>query len=250
MNTVHGLGGLEPPDVIFAQHNRCAYALREAFPYVPMVYCAHGNWVEIEQPPRGIEVQAWVAVNERVRDNLVRQYVPEEDISIIRDFVDTDVFTPVEPLQEKRPRVLFVSNYKKWRTFDILEAACRRTGMTLTAIGAQYGRRRPVEEAMNAADIVVGWGRCVIEGLACGRAVISYNKLLGDGYLTRGRYFESRERNFGEYECRFRFTADELAGELLRYNPADGAENRDLALRYHDAIGGVNQVLRVVEGVL
>jgi glycosyltransferase involved in cell wall biosynthesis len=172
----------------------------------------------------------------------VRHYVPRDRISIVRDFVDTVTYRPTTPLQPT-PRVLFVSNYKKWKAHYRLQRACRRLGLAFKAVGSPYGRSRSMPTELNAADLVVSWGRGVLEAMACGRAVMSYDKELGDGYLTPTVYVESRERNFCGYECRHCFTVDELMVELQKYRQEDGAVNRTLAEAHHDHRAGTDLVL-------
>lgn len=246
MPTVASPSGLTP-DVIVAQHNKCAYTLRGAFPSVPMVYSAHGVLPDIEQPPRGISVDWWTAINQQVRDHMMRQYVPGDRIDIVRDFIDTSLYKPLTPLRIDKPRVLFVSNYKKWKAYYRLAVACQRLGWSFKAVGSPYGRSRNMVEEMNNADLIVSWGRGILEGMACGRPVVSYDKELGDGYLTRDVYMESRERNFSGYECRHWFDADGIMRELRKYNPADGPINRHLIENNHDHRDGTSRVLAAID---
>jgi hypothetical protein len=81
---------------------------------------------------------------------------------------------------------------------------------------------------------VVGIGRSLYDGMACGRAVISYDKRShrdpgheGDGYLTKDNIHQSMYRNC----CGTRaFTKKEFINELKKYNPSDGNDMRNIAL--------------------
>ncbi|HLG91240.1 MAG TPA: hypothetical protein VI336_03740 [Candidatus Saccharimonadales bacterium] len=239
---------LETPDVILAQANKCAIRMKDRFPKVPMIFINHGVLPALEQPPR-IPIDWYIAVNEQSVNLLIRQYVDPERIDIVRDFVDTERFKPLEPLQAK-PRVLFISNYKKWKTYYTIEAACKNLGLEFRAVGSPYGRSRDIVKDINQADLVISMGRGIIEAMACGRAAISYSELLGDGYLTPRVYMESRARNFGGYECRYAFNVEALAAEINKYSPNSGRVNRDLALKYHDSVKGTDEILGVVNKII
>ncbi|HEY5549744.1 MAG TPA: hypothetical protein VIK37_00855 [Candidatus Saccharimonadales bacterium] len=239
---------LETPDVILAQANKCAIRMKDRFPKVPMIFINHGVLPALEQPPR-IPIDRYIAINEQSVNLLVRQYVNPARIDIVRDFVDTERFKPLQPLQAK-PRVLFMSNYKKWKTYYTIESACKNLGLEFRAVGSPYGRSRDIVQDINQADLVISMGRGIIEAMACGRAAISYSELYGDGYLTSEVYMESRTRNFGGYECRYTFGVEDLMTEINKFDPDSGRINRGLALKYHDSVKGTDKVLEVVNKIL
>lgn len=248
MNIHTHFKNLEKPDVILAQANKLAIYMRGSYPDVPMVFINHGVLPDLEQPPR-IPIDWYIAINEQSVDLLKRQYADPEKISIVRDFVDTNRFRPIELLQDK-PRVLFISNYKKWKTYDIIENACRNLQLEFRAVGSPYGRSRDVAQDINRSDLVISWGRGIIEAMSCGRAVISFNQLLGDGFLTPEVYMESRTRNFGGYECRHAFDVEGLMAEIKKYSKDSGRINRDLALKYHNSVKGTDKILEVINKII
>ena len=249
MNAVDSLKGIEAPDVILAQHRTCAIKLKNAFPNVPMILLTHGIEPEEEQPPR-IAIDYYIPVNEQNAENLISQYVDPDKIEIIRDFIDTEEFRPTKPLAEDKPRVLFISNYKKWRAWQDLTRACSALGLKFQAVGAPYGRSRNVAETINNADLVVTWGRGILEAMSCGRPAISYNKRMGAGYITPEVYMENRTYNLGGVRSRYTFNFDELIEEIKKYNPEDGAVNRELIMKYHDSRKCVDQIEEVIKQCL
>ena len=251
MNAVDSLSGSHP-DVIIAQMNICAVTLRSAFPNVPMIFSAHGIDPVSEQPPE-VEVQWYTAINEDVRDNLVSQGVDPEHITIVRDFIDTDVFRSVKPVNDDPQRVLFISNYKKWRTHTVVHRACEKLGMGYKAIGSPYGPSHQVEWDINQADLVVSVARGILEAMACGRPVISFDIMRGDGYLTRDVYLESRTRNFGgrgfDRKCLYSFNADTFVAEIKKYSADDGIINRDIILEHHNHVKGVDSIMSIINNL-
>jgi len=249
MNACSNLAGLVEPDVIIAQQNVCAESMRETFPKVPMIFLAHGVLPEMEQPPQ-CKVQTWTAINEDVLENLVAHGVNREKIDIVRDFVDTDRFKPMNPPNETARSVLFISNFKKSSTYPIVFDACNKIGAKLKCVGAPYGRSREVECEINRSDLVVSVARGILEGMSCGRPVISFNQMRGDGYLTQEVYMESRTRNFAGEKCKYTFDVDGLANEIMKYDISDGIVNRRLILEHHDYVKGVDRLLNIINRII
>ena len=246
MPTVRTLDPAQQYDIIVAQHTNCAYDLRAAYPTTPFVFAAHGVLPEIEQTPVGIQIDRWTAINRQVTNHLVDCGVPKDRIDLVRDFVDESVFMPQTPVRPDTPRVLFISNYKKWRNYRILSEACAALNLPFKAVGAPYGRSRDLVADINDADIVVSWGRGILEGMSCGRCVISFDKTHGDGYLDAATYFKSRETNFSHFfegDTRYDFTTEIMIQELQRYDPTHSITNRHLIEQHHSLKHGIDCVM-------
>ena len=246
MPTVNVLDPAQSYDIIVAQHTNCAYDLRAAYPHIPFVFAAHGVLPVIEQSPVGIEIDRWTAINTQVTQHLVNCGVPRDRIDLVRDFVDESQFVPRTALRADTPRVLFISNYKKWRNYRILSEACAALKLPFKAVGSPYGRSRDLVSDINDADIVVSWGRGILEGMSCGRCVISFDKTRGDGYLDESAYYKSRETNFSHFfegDTYYDFTTEMMIEQLRRYNPDDGHTNRRLIEQHHTLRHGIDCVL-------
>jgi hypothetical protein len=238
------------PDRIIAQHTPCALTLREAFPAHPITYISHGVSPDIDQPPLDANITHWVAINEQVRDYLQLHRIAARDISLIRNPVDTFHYYPLRTPLRRTPQVLFVSNYKKWLNYGRLSKACAILGWSFHAVGSPYRRSRDMVHDMNEADLIVSWGRGILEAMSCGRAVYSLDKSppAGDGYLDESTYYYSRTHNFSHFvsgDCRYEnFTVDMIVEQLQRYHPVDGIRNRELIETYHDVRDVVDALLR------
>jgi hypothetical protein len=81
---------------------------------------------------------------------------------------------------------------------------------------------------------VFSLGRGAIEAMACGRAVYVYDRFGADGWVTPGSIDEIASCTFSGKRYGRRLTARELVGELKRYDPGMGAENRRLAEDRYD----------------
>jgi glycosyltransferase involved in cell wall biosynthesis len=250
LGAVKNTARLSEPDVIIAQSNACAYRLRYNFPDTPMIFMAHGVTPQLEQPPEDIAVQRYTAINEDTAANLQVHGVPVSQIEIVRDFVDLNRFEPKTTPGPFPKRVLFISNFRKGKTLPIISDACEKLGLTLTCVGAPYGRTGHVEKIINQNDLVISTGRGILEGMACGRPVLSFGQERGDGYLTHEVYLDSRTRNFAGLASRFKFDVDMLAKEIWLYKQSDSFANRQLAMQYHNSVEGVTKILSICEGIL
>lgn len=252
MNTVKSLTGLPTPDIILAQHNSCAETLKRTFPDIPLVFYSHGVLPErhaLEQPPK-FPADWYIAINEEVEQNLIEKGVPARKISIIRDFIDLERFKPTKPINRELKKVLFISNYKKWKNYKAVSGACQKLSLELTCHGSPYGRNFKIEEAINEADLVVSWARGVLEAMSCGRAALSFDRYEGDGYIDLKNYFEARKDNFSGRHFKYEYSADTLADEMLKYDPDCSEQNRELVMKYHDVRAGVDQILETLNKFL
>lgn len=221
------------PDVIISQHNTCAEILKQHFPTTPHIFYSHGLLPDIEQPPT-INCDFYFAINTEVCDNLINKGIDKNKIGIIRDFIDLEKFKETKKINQKLTNVLFISNYKKWKNYKIVSEACRINGLNLKCIGAPYGRSKDVAMDINSSDLVISWGRGILEAMSCGRCVISFDKTTGDGYIDFKNYIDARENNFSGRINNINFTAQTLATEMLKYNPEDANKNRELIEKYHN----------------
>lgn len=249
MDTVKSLDRVFAPDIILAQHIPCAVDLKARFPNLPLIFYCHGFVQEIEQPPP-FDADYYLVINEECRDNYINKGIRPEKMKIVRDFVDTDRFKPVEPINKELKKVLFISNYKKWKNYKAVSGACEKLGLELACYGSPYGRNFEIEKAINEADLVISWARGILEAMACERAALSFDRYEGDGYIDLKTYFEARKDNFSGRYFKYEYNADTLADEMLKYDPECGEQNRELVLKYHNVMDGVDQILETLDKFL
>src|SRR4051794_35744192 len=225
---VDDLGAIgEPPDLIHGQHHMAAMTALLHFPGVPAVYVCHGwqPWEEI--PPRFPRILRYVAVDYTTRERLVsEQGIPPERVEVVLNFVDLDRFRPRSPLPPKPRRALVLSNQASERTFlPAVREACERSGIALDVAGVASGdpAERP-EELLPGYDLVFAKGRAALEGMAVGAAVVLCDQAGAGPLVTTGELDRLRPLNFGIRTLRNPVTADYLASQIERYDPADAAE--------------------------
>jgi hypothetical protein len=91
------------------------------------------------------------------------------------------------------------------------------------------------ELLIDDADIVMGYGRCALEGMACGRPTYVYDHLGGDGWVTADSYPQLEEDGFGGRALPDPVDVERMADDLRGYRAEMGLANRDLVVRGHRA---------------
>ena len=84
-----------------------------------------------------------------------------------------------------------------------------------------------VEERIKDADLVIGYGRCIIEAMAMGKCAIVYGLNGGDGYVDSVNYEKMMQTNFSGWSIRSmkqpeNISIEEIITELKKYNSTDG----------------------------
>jgi GT2 family glycosyltransferase len=81
--------------------------------------------------------------------------------------------------------------------------------------------------------VVVGYGRCIVEAMACGRAAYVWDHMGGDGWVTPASYPALEADGFGGRATGLDVDAARLRADLAAYDPEMGVVNRDIAVRAH-----------------
>lgn len=212
------------PDIIHGQHNLATMTALLRFPATPAIYLFHDNvsWEDI--PPRFPRIMRYVPVDETCRDRLVYEYaIPEFRVRMISNSVDLEKFKPRSPLPERPQRALIFGNYEGGHLAAVQEA-CKRAGIALDVVGAHAGNvSEHPETLLGNYEIVFARGRCALEALAVGTAVIICGQQ-GIGPLVTNNELDSLRRlNFGHRALQNPLEPDAVERELARYDAADAA---------------------------
>jgi hypothetical protein len=238
-----------PPDVIHCQGNLDGLIALLQFPGVPAVRVCHG-WVD-EAPARFPRILRYVAVDETTRDRLLGEWgVPARQVQVLLNFVDLTRFRPRGPLPARPARALVFSNYARAHVAEV-QRACAAQGIELEAVGASVGAESEAPETLlGRYDLVFAKGRCAIEALATGAAVVLCDAS-GVGPLVTSHNVEDLQRiNFGLRALRQPLGVEALRAEIARYDAADAAE---VSRRVRDtacASAAVDRLVDVYERVV
>jgi hypothetical protein len=212
------------------------------------VFVAHSDSFDPQAPPQlaGL-VDVVVALNERVAGRL-RGFATERRIVRLRQPIDIDRFRARGALPEVPRRALVLSNNRFADRREMLEAACADAGLELARIGGRAGQSTDPRPALTEADIVIGYGRSILEAMACGRAAYVYDWAGGDGWVTADSYAAIEADGFGGRVGEV-IDAQRLAEDLRAYSPSMGPVNRDLIIAHHRANVHTQELLELLREV-
>lgn len=224
-------------DVILVQDAVTSHLLAVRYPRAPQVFVSHGLGLDLMLPPQlpGL-VSTVVAMNERVRRRAAAAAAGHEVVRM-RQPIDLDRFSPRGPIRSAPRRVLLLGNYLRGPRRDALLEVCDELGLECRQLGAHgVAAHAQPEIELADADIVIGYGRSALEGMACARAVYVYDHSGGDGWVTAQSYPELEANGFAGTAFEETIDRARLRRDLRDYDMDMGLANRELARVNHDAI--------------
>lgn len=242
-----------PPDLIHGQHHVETMSALLRFPNTPAVFFCHGFLPFEETPPNHPRILRYVAVDDTCFDRLVSESgIAEERVEVILNSVDLEQFLPRTPLPAQPARALVFSNNAKETThLGAIREACRRRGLTVDVIGSDAGNvvSRP-QDVLGQYDIVFAKGRCALEAMAVGSAVIVCDFLGAGPMVTTKELDRLRRLNFGLRAQREKLDADVLEKEIGRYDPADASTVSQRIRSIAGRDSAIDQIVATYEEVM
>jgi len=214
----------DTPDIVHGHHHEPLIQSLLRFPSTPAIYLCHDATGRADTPFAFPRIRKYLAVDLRCQARLERELGLEPgQVEIVSNAVDTDRFQPRGPLPERPRRALVFSNYASNQThLPVVRRACRRAGIELAAMGSGTGTDSAHPETeLPKYDLVFAKGRCALEALATGNAVILCDKAGTGSYVTAADFNAMWLRNFGHALLTGPLSAAVLTGEIARYDAAD-----------------------------
>ena len=227
------------PDIVHGHHFvETAEALLR-FPGARGVFVCHDRSASHSIPPRLGSVLRYVAVDENCLERLLQEWeIPAPHARVITNAVDLARFQPRAPLPERLARALVFSHYATPGSHvEIVRAACDRLGISLDVIGTGAGKvvANP-EEELRQYDLVFAKGRCALEAMAVGAAVVLCDAGGSGPMITTDLVPRLRQWNFGARTLCNPLDVDRLVEEIRKYDPA-GAAAVSAMIRQDAALG-------------
>lgn len=225
------LGGV---DAVLAQDSAGAYELAGRGDGVRQLFVVHGL-AGFEHPPGALRPAPRVVVlNDRIGARVASLASSSEAVRL-RQPIDIARYRPRGASRRRARRVLVFSNYVEADRLRLLEGACADLGLELARLGAQLGSKVDTQQAIADADIVVGYGRSVLEGMAMGRAAYVWDRGGGDGWVTPESYSALEADGFSGAATDAIVDAARLRADFASYRPELGTLAFDLVRTHHSA---------------
>jgi hypothetical protein len=236
-------------DAALVQDVGVAYLLAGLYPATPQLFVAHSSKFDLQAPPQ-MEgtVGGVVVLNDRVARRM-RSFATAAEVVRMRQPIDIERFSPRAPLPEIPRRALLFSNNPNADRLAMIEGACADVGVELLRLGGPSGHATDTVPALAGAEIVIGYGRSVLEGMACGRAAYVYDWKGGDGWVTAESYAAIESDGFAGGATGEVADRATLARHLREYSAAMGPVNHDLVIKHHRAAVHAQELLGLIEGL-
>jgi hypothetical protein len=212
-----------PPDIIHGQHHMQTMAAMAFFRGTPLVYHCHGKpW--IAKPPLHRQIRHYIAMTEGMVDEMeTTHHIPRGKITVVNNAVNLQRFQRTRNAPPRIARaVVFGNNFAPGPEMDRLALLCRDKGISLDLVGLHFGNAhaRP-EHLLQDYDLVFAIGRCAIEAMACGCAVIPLTTGMAGGMVLPETFSQWAATNFAPrlHSPADFVNADWLSEELAKYRP-------------------------------
>jgi hypothetical protein len=234
-------------DAALVQDAGVSLEVADRRPGIPQLFVAHSAKFDLQAPPQldGV-VGVVVALNDRVAARM-RSFATGVEVVRLRQPIDVERFTLRAELPEVARSALLLSNTPNADRIAMLEAACAEAGLKLTRLGGRSGQEKDIRPALAAAEIVIGYGRSILEAMACGRAAYVYDWRGGDGWVTGESYSGIEADGFAGSGNGEVFDAARISEDLGAYSAAMGPVNHDLVMANHRASLHAQELVELIE---
>ena len=241
-------GDLGEVDCVVAQDAASAYAFAARRDDLPQIFVIHGLAC-FEHPAAALRpAPPVVTLNGRIEARAAALASGPEVVRL-RQPIDLQRYRPRGPSRPRARRVLVLGNHLDGGHLRILEGACADLGLDLVRVGMQGTPTIAPEDAITDADIVIGYGRSALEGLAMGRATYVWGHGGGDGWVTPETYSALEADGFTGAATGDVVDADRLRADFAAYRPELGALGFDLVRTHHSATKHAEALLKVLARV-
>jgi hypothetical protein len=234
---------------VLVQDGVHACVMAERYPAVPRVFIAHTTQVNVQRAPQVPDVvNAIVVLNDRIAHRCAGMAC-ETELVRLRQPVDLSRFFPRGKLSARPKNALLLGNYVRGDQRDMILRACTDRGIALTEVGAHGRVSHHPEVAICDADVVLGYGRAILEAMSSGRAAYVIGDSGGDGWVTADSYPALEANGFGGSATPAIIDGARLARDLADYEVEMGAVNRYTASAGHGAFEHAAELVAVLRRI-
>tara|TARA_B110000971_G_scaffold219433_1_gene260546 strand:- start:3339 stop:4346 length:1008 start_codon:yes stop_codon:yes gene_type:complete len=229
-------------DLILANHHPCVKFL--SIKGITIQTC-HGIFPKLEYPSKFSD--GYVSISEEIKQHIYKSGFKSE---LILNGINCERYTPISPLNHKLSSVLSLSQSSLAN--KKIEEACIKLGVKFIKLNKFVNPIWNVENLINEADLVIGLGRSAYEAMACGRATVvydqrEYNSSKADGYMIPEHVSECVLNNCSGRYRNLEYQVEDLINCFNLYNPKDGADLREHALKCFNIKHATEQYITYAE---
>lgn len=217
------------PDIIHGQHHLQAFSTLVSFTTAPMLYYSHGSFPWVEHPPLHGRIYRYAVMSKGMMEGMETFYgIPRHKVAAIGNYVDLNRFTRVRNAHG-RPTcaLLFGNNIFSPQQLAEIELACSESGIRLDKMGRPFGNSsRCPQSSLADYDIVFAIGRCAIEAMASGCAVIPVSPELACSLVTPDNFDHLAASNFAprHYSPEAMLRKEWIKHQIAAFDPVSAAE--------------------------
>jgi hypothetical protein len=210
----------------------------------PQVFVSHGTVHDMAMPPQlpGLTV-AVVAMNDRVAEQ-ARAFAIDAPVVRLRQPIDVERFRFRGPVHERPQKALLLGNHLFGERRSIITSVCEDLGIAWAQVG-RHSDTMVTEpaDAIAGADLVIGYGRSILEAMACGRPAFVFEHTGVDGWVTPDSYPVLERDGFTGMAFGKQADPDLVRRELAAYEAGTGVVNYHLAWTHHTALDHVQELV-------
>jgi hypothetical protein len=225
---------LDGIDAVLAQDGASVGLIASSRPELRQVFVCHGLAPAEHLPASLNPAPPVVAMNDRIARHAAAA-VSRPRVERLRQPIDISRFHPRGGSRPRPRRVLALGNYLEGPRRAMLENACGDLGLELVQLGVTEQPTITPEVPLAEADIVVGYGRSILEAMAMGRPAYVWDHGGGDGWVTPETYSAMEADGFAGTATSAIIDADRLRADLGEYRPELGPLGSDLVVDHHSA---------------
>ena len=238
-----------PPDRILVQDAIVAGEAAAAWPTVPQLLVAHSSMHDLQLPGALPSTVGLIVTLNDLTAERARALAEGRPVERLTQPIDVGHFSPGPPPRPE-PEVVLVFGNNQVLGRERLQTVCDERGVELRYMGAVAGDRRgdPLVE-LRGADIVIGYGRCILEAMACGRTAFVSDRFGTEGWVTAETYGPLEASGFSGAAGLEAPGFDDWERMLDTYDPSLGAVGHDLVFRHHHPREHARRMIELLEGL-
>ena len=243
-------------DLIHGQHLIETWLAMERWPATPALFYCHGDpkveWMET--PPRHPGLRGRVITTcANLADHLQRRgYVEGPVAAILPNAWNESRFRIQRPVPEQLRKAVFFHNTLTASAPEWLLASevCAHLGIALVGRGAGFGERMTYPEIeLPSYDLVFSSGRCALEAIVCGCAVVILALQRCGGLVGVADLQALQASNFTRGQTALPLQADALTAAVAAFDPATSAQLTQI-VRETQALGQVTLRLEEIHRLM